>query len=183
MAVYKHSHGISWLFQKLMSLTLTYKVVQSIKDVFRYLTDMSYIADTLYSKEFFAVMKKYVHVNLKKDWIGRLYGIINPNIDINGKFDITDTIIEIDGDNTNNNEYVRHWIYKQMNLIDQLFKIHKLYDYISLEIAPVGPINGDNYLIILDVVSRKKMLTDMKKTGLQILFYAIIALIIFFVVF
>lgn len=182
MTIYKHSHGINWLFMKLLSLTLMYKIVKSCQCIFHYITDMSYISDTLYSKEFFTVIKKYLHINLKKDWIGRLYGVLNPNVDLNGKLDITDTIIELDDENTNSNEYVKHWIYKQMNIIDQLFKIHKLYDYISLDIAHVGPDNADNYLVVIDVVSRKIMFIQLKKTGLQILLYAVILLTLFFVV-
>ena len=124
---------------------------------------MSYISDTLYSKEFHEVLKRYIHLNPKKDWVGRLYGIINPNIDINGNIDFNNTIIEIDGDNTNSNEYVKHWIYRQFKLVDNLFKINKLYDYISVDIEHVGPSNADNFLVVIDVVSRKEMDYNIKK--------------------
>ena len=149
-----------------------------VQSIYRYITDMSYISDTLYSKEFLTVLKQYLRISIKKDWIGRLYGVINPYIDIDGKIDFNNTIIEIDGDNTNSNEYVKNWVYKQFNLIDNLFKINKLYDYINVDIKHVGPLNADNYLIIIDVVSRKEMTYMLKRVLKQILIYLLICLTI-----
>ena len=42
------------------------------------------------------ICKKYLKCDINKDWLGRLYGIINPMIDINGKIDVSSMIIEID---------------------------------------------------------------------------------------
>lgn len=174
--IYKKSHGISWILKKIGSNTLTWRLVMLVQSIYRYITDMSYISDTLYSKEFLTVLKRYLRISIKKDWIGRLYGVINPYIDIDGKIDFNNTIIEIDGDNTNSNEYVKNWVYRQFNLIDNLFKINKLYDYINVDIKHVGPLNADNYLIVIDVVSRKEMTYALKRVLKQTILYMIIAL-------
>lgn len=174
--IYKKSHGISWILKKIGSNTLTWRLVMLVQSIYRYITDMSYISDTLYSKEFLTVLKRYLRISIKKDWIGRLYGVINPYIDIDGKIDFNNTIIEIDGDNTNSNEYVKNWVYRQFNLIDNLFKINKLYDYINVDIKHVGPLNADNYLIVIDVVSRKEMTYVLKRVLKQTILYMIIAL-------
>lgn len=174
--IYKKSHGISWILKKIGSNTLTWRLVMLVQSIYRYITDMSYISDTLYSKEFLTVLKQYLRITIKKDWIGRLYGVINPYIDIDGKIDFNNTIIEIDGDNTNSNEYVKNWVYRQFNLIDNLFKINKLYDYINVDIKHVGPLNADNYLIVIDVVSRKEMTYALKRVLKQTILYMIIAL-------
>lgn len=174
--IYKKSHGISWILKKIGSNTLTWKLVMLVQSIYRYITDMSYISDTLYSKEFLTVLKQYLRISVKKDWIGRLYGVINPYIDIDGKIDFNNTIIEIDGDNTNSNEYVKNWVYRQFNLIDNLFKINKLYDYINVDIKHVGPLNADNYLIVIDIVSRKEMAYMLKRVLKQTILYMIIAL-------
>lgn len=176
--IYKKSHGISWILKKIGSNTLTWRLVMLVQSIYRYITDMSYISDTLYSKEFLTVLKRYLRISIKKDWIGRLYGVINPYIDIDGKIDFNNTIIEIDGDNTNSNEYVKNWVYRQFNLIDNLFKINKLYDYINVDIKHVGPLNADNYLIVIDVVSRKEMTYALKRVLKQILIYILICLVI-----
>ena len=174
--IYKKSHGISWILKKIGSNTLTWRLVMLVQSIYRYITDMSYISDTLYSKEFLTVLKQYLRISIKKDWIGRLYGVINPYIDIDGKIDFNNTIIEIDGDNTNSNEYVKNWVYRQFNLIDNLFKINKLYDYINVDIKHVGPLNADNYLIVIDIVSRKEMTYALKRVLKQTILYMIIAL-------
>ena len=174
--IYKKSHGISWILKKIGSNTLTWRLVMLVQSIYRYITDMSYISDTLYSKEFLTVLKQYLRISIKKDWIGRLYGVINPYIDIDGKIDFNNTIIEIDGDNTNSNEYVKNWVYRQFNLIDNLFKINKLYDYINVDIKHVGPLNADNYLIVIDVVSRKEMTYMLKRVLKQTILYMIITL-------
>lgn len=174
--IYKKSHGISWILKKIGSNTLTWRLVMLVQSIYRYITDMSYISDTLYSKEFLTVLKRYLRISVKKDWIGRLYGVINPYIDIDGKIDFNNTIIEIDGDNTNSNEYVKNWVYRQFNLIDNLFKINKLYDYINVDIKHVGPLNADNYLIVIDIVSRKEMAYTLKRVLKQTILYMIIAL-------
>lgn len=176
--IYKKSHGISWILKKIGSNTLTWRLVMLVQSIYRYITDMSYISDTLYSKEFLTVLKQYLRISVKKDWIGRLYGVINPYIDIDGKIDFNNTIIEIDGDNTNSNEYVKNWVYRQFNLIDNLFKINKLYDYINVDIKHVGPLNADNYLIVIDIVSRKEMAYTLKRVLKQILIYLLICLVI-----
>lgn len=176
--IYKKSHGISWLLKKIGTNTLTWQLVMLVQSIYRYITDLSYISDTLYSKEFLTVLKQYLRITVKKDWIGRLYGVINPYIDIDGKIDFNNTIIEIDGDNTNSNEYVKNWVYRQFNLIDNLFKINKLYDYINVDIKHVGPLNADNYLIVIDIVSRKEMTYVLKRVLKQILIYVLICLVI-----
>lgn len=174
--IYKKSHGISWILKKIGSNTLTWRLVMLVQSIYRYITDMSYISDTLYSKEFLTVLKQYLRISVKKDWIGRLYGVINPYIDIDGKIDFNNAIIEIDGENTNSNEYVKNWVYRQFNLIDNLFKINKLYDYINVDIKHVGPLNADNYLIVIDIVSRKEMAYTLKRVLKQTILYMIIAL-------
>lgn len=174
--IYKKTHGLSWLLEKIGSNTLTWQLALLIQSIYRYVTDLSYISDTLYSKEFITVLNQYLKINVKKDWIGRLYGVINPYIDIDGNIDFNNTIIEIDGENTNSNEYVKNWIYRQFNLMGNLFKIQKLYDYINVDIKQVGPVNADNYLIVIDVVSRKEMARSLKRVLKQTLIYIFICL-------
>lgn len=164
---------------KLLSFTLTYKIVMLVKDIYYYIKDYNYISDTLYSDAFSLVLKRYLNLEVDKDWIGRLYGIINPNVDINGNFNINNMILEIDGNNTNNNEQVKNWAYKQLTLIGQLFKIENLYNYIDLTFKHVGPKEADNYLLIFDIVSRKNMVHTLRNTIIQMLIYGILALIIF----
>ena len=159
-----------------MSFTLVGHIISMVKSIKLYINDYEYVSDTLYSNEFATVLRQYLHMDVKKDWIGRLYGIINPIIDIDGKLDINNAIIEINGENSNNNEQVQHWAYKQLTLIGQLFKIENLYNYIDLTFKHVGPIEADNYLLIFDMVSRKQMSHDIKRALYHATIYGLIVL-------
>lgn len=173
------SNILGRLISKIYHKTLISKFIDSCSSAWGYLRDYLYISDTLYSEEFNLVLKRYLHVNFKKDWIGRLYGVINPNIDIHGNFDINNVIIEIDGDNSNNNEYVKHWVYKQLQLISDLFKIEKLYDYISLSFEHVGPENQDNYLLVFDITARQEFVYNLKRFSKHLFVYILIFGVIF----
>lgn len=179
--LYNKRHGLKYVLSSIIHLTLLYKLYMCARSVVSYITDLSYISDTLYSEELNKVLQRYLHTEFKKDWIGRLYGVINPSIDINGKLDVSGTIIEIDGETTNNIEYLKNWIYKQMELIDSLFKIKKLYDYIGVSIKHVGPLNADNYLVVFDIVSRKEMSYWLKHVLYQSILYILIVLIAIFI--
>lgn len=135
----------------------------------------------MYNGPFKEIVKKYLRIDLSEDWIGRLYGVINPNIDINGKFDPSTMIIEIDGDNTNSNEYVKNWIYKQMSLVSSLFAMNGIYDVITVDIKHVGPAEFDNYLVVFDFDNRQNLAYWRKKVIWRTLIYAAIASILLLV--
>lgn len=168
-------------FTNIFKKTLTYKIYDCIHNFVLYIKNKHLIKDTLYSKELKYVLDQYLHTNIKYDWLGRLYCLVNPAIDENGDFNVSNMIIEIDGDNTNNYEHIKQWTYKQMKLIAQLFKIEKLYDYINIEFTHVGPENHDNYLLIFDIVARKETIISLKKLLKQLSIYIVFVLTILFI--
>ena len=170
---------------KIFKYTLIYKIIITIKSFYYYINDKSIIGDTFYSQFFKYILKQYLNVNFKKDWLGRLYGVINPNIDINGNINFNNTIIEIDDENTNNNEYVKYWVYKQMNLVRTMFLLEDstFFDYIGVEFRHVGPINQDNYLVIFDIISRKIFTNNFKSMLLQLFIYIILIVSFYFLLF
>lgn len=159
--------------------TTLYKLYNFIKTGIQYQKVNKVVGKTFYSNEFKLLIANYLKTHLKEDWIGRLYGVINPTIDINGNLDISTMVIELDGNNTNNADWVKNWLYKQLQLIAQLFKIEKLYDYINLDIKHVGPIEMDNYLIVFDLVARKSFTNAAKSLGKNIIFWIIVCFILF----
>lgn len=169
------------LLKKLFSYTLLYKIYLNFILLKEYIDDYEYVSESLYSEAFSKILEKYLNLKVKKDWIGRIYGVINPNLDINGNVNFSNTIIEIDDNNTNSNEYVKNWIYKQMNMVKYVFKLDEsgFFDYIGCDIEHVGPKEHDNYLVVFYIVSQKALLQNLKKIFKQFLIYAIIAAIIF----
>lgn len=168
------------IISSIYNLTLTSKLLGIFTSTYHYIKDYNNISDFFYGETFKKLIKQYLHVELKKDWIGRLYGIINPNIDIDGNFNVNSMVIEINDELSNNNEYVMNWLYKQLNLVATLFNIQNLYNYINMDIQHVGPINGDNYLIIFDIASRRNISKYFKQFIIQTLIYAIIGFGIYY---
>ena len=169
------------LLKKLFSYTLLYKIYLNFILIKEYIDDYDYVSESLYSEAFSKILEKYLNLKVKKDWIGRIYGVINPNLDINGNVNFANTIIEIDDNNTNSNEYVKNWIYKQMNMVKYVFKLDEsgFFDYIGCDIEHVGPKEYDNYLVVFYIVSQKAMLQNLKRLLKQFSVYVIIAAIIY----
>ena len=147
----------------LIKKSLIYKVIDMFESLYYYVKHYNTIKDILYGDEFKKLLKEYINIDIRKDWIGRLYGVINPNIDKDGKLDVNNTIIEIDGYNTNSNVYVKNWLYKQM--------------------YTVGTLDQHNYLVIFDIASRQIFVESLKRVIKHTLFYGIIASIIIFIYF
>jgi len=174
------------ILTKLFKKTLTYKTFDLIRCYYHYRKNLKSLSPVFYGDDFKMLMKKYLNVELDKDWLGRLYGVINPNLNEEGQFDVTNMIIEIDGDKTNNNNFVNNFIYKQLNIIGQLYNMKRLYENIDIEIEHVGPEYDDNYLLIFDIVSRKIYTTSLKVELKQILNYivlGIVCIILFSIIF
>lgn len=169
------------LLKKLFSHTLLYKIYLNFVLLKEYIYDYDYVSESLYSEAFYKILEKYLNLKVKKDWIGRIYGIINPNLDINGNVNFANTIIEIDDKNTNSNEYVKNWIYKQMNMVKYVFKLDEsgFFDYIGCDIKHVGPNEHDNYLVVFYIVSQKAFLQNLNKLIKHFLVYSAIALLIY----
>ena len=72
--------------KKLFYHTLTYKFYNVFATLRQFLKDYDTVAESLYSHEFLTLLKRYLNKEFRKDWLGRLYAVINPNIDIDGKF-------------------------------------------------------------------------------------------------
>lgn len=174
---------INSIIKTIFNISLTGKILLLFKSIYNYISDYNLVSDAFYGDGFKQIIYKYLNIELKKDWIGRLYGIINPTIDIDGNFNINNVIIELDGELTNNNEYVKSWLYKQLYLVQNLFNFNDFYHYISMDLTHVGPAIGDNYLIVFDITSRKEITKYFQKILIQLLIYSIIGIGIYFIYF
>lgn len=170
---------LSYIFRK----TLLGRISTTISSLYRYLKIKSTIGEFIKSKEFQDILSKYLNTEFDEDWIGRLYGVINPYIDINDNLNVSSVIVSIDGEQTNTKDQVEHWISKQLSLIYQLFKLQKvdmfnLFQEITIDLKHVGPKNHENYLIILDLVQRKDFANKFKKMLIHFGIYSILIIII-----
>ena len=174
MYIIKNIKKISYGIMNILKRGIIYRTYDLVKSYMGYRKTRNAIKDVFYGEDFPMVIKRYLNVDLDKDWLGRLYGVINPNVDIHGNLNVNNVIIEIDGNNTNTDEYVKTWIYKQLSMMGQLFNMRNLYANINMEIEHVGPEDQDNYLIIFDIVDRGIMATAFKKLMKTLTTYAVV---------
>lgn len=168
------------IIKKIFFFTLTGSFVKMCSDAKTYSKAYNDVSEILYSDDFIKLLYEYLGIDFKRDWIGRLYGVMNPMYNpLTKKMDLTKTIIELDGNNTNNNEHVKIFLLKQLSIAGDLFHMHGLYDYISMDIKHVGPISQDNWLVVFDLVAREQFAYSAKRVLRRVVFYGILALLLF----
>lgn len=95
-------------------------------------------------------LSKLLGTTLKKDWIGRIYTVINPNI-TNGVYDQTTQVFEYGEGGLNNESYIERWIMQRLNIASEFIKINNLFDILTYNIKKLD--NYDNYLFVLYPIS------------------------------
>jgi len=171
------------VFMYFFRKTLSYRIFDTLVSGYQYIKVNETIGKFIHSQEFKDILKKYLKIEFDEDWIGRIYGVINPLLDIDNKMDMNSVIVELDGDNTNNRIQVQNWLSKQLSLIYELFKLQhvnmeNLFNEISIDCKHVGPKEYDNYLIILDLVRRQIFSSKFKKMLIHMGVYSILILIV-----
>lgn len=85
-------------------------------------------------------------VNFKRDWIGRIYAVINPVVS-----DPQSRIFEYDTNGTNINSFVNKWVLEHMIAASNFVKNNGLFDILTYEIKQLD--DDYNFLFILTPIS------------------------------
>lgn len=172
------------LIRKFTNWTLVSSLIRAIYWTFCYIKDWRLVEESLHGNGFRSLLKHYLKMDSRIDWLGRVYGVVNPAINEKGEFDYNGMVFELNGVNTNNQTWVENWLYKQMILVNNIFDVQKtgFFDIIDANVKHVGPENADNYLIVFDIASRKEMVRRWKRVILQSIVYAVVAGIILLVI-
>ena len=172
------------LIRKFTNWTLVSSLIRAIYWTFCYIKDWRLVEESLHGDGFRSLLKHYLKMDSRIDWLGRVYGVVNPAINEKGEFDYNGMVFELNGVNTNNQTWVENWLYKQMILVNNIFDVQKtgFFDIIDANVKHVGPENADNYLIVFDIASRKEMVRRWKRVILQSIAYAVVAGIILLVI-
>ena len=165
------------LIRKFTNWTLASSLIRAIYWTFCYIKDWRLVEESLHGDGFHSLLKHYLKMDSRIDWLGRVYGVVNPAINEKGEFDYNGMVFELNGVNTNNQTWVENWLYKQMILVNNIFDVQKtgFFDIIDANVKHVGPENADNYLIVFDIASRKEMVRRWKRVILQSIVYAVVA--------
>ena len=94
--------------------------------------------------------------NFKVDWIGRVYAILNPNLDENGKYSPNVQIFEYGQNGLNNEKMVEQWVMERLTVISDFIQTNNLFELLSYSIKKLD--KYDNYLFILEPITLKDCL-------------------------
>lgn len=99
--------------------------------------------------EIIAKLSHTFGVQFRKDWIGRVYAIINPAIQ-DGKFNPEQTF-EYTELGYNNDEYIKAWTMERLLAMESFLKTNDLFDMLTYELNRIDEYG--NHLLILSPVT------------------------------
>lgn len=89
-------------------------------------------------------------VEFRRDWIGRIYAVFNPNIQ-DGIYNPNHQIYEYDENGLTNRPYVEAYIMEQLNIARQFIRANNLFDLLTYKIEKID--DNDNYLFIMQPIT------------------------------
>lgn len=120
------------------------------------------------------------NAEFKLDWIGRMYAVLNPNIK-NGKYDYDSQIFEYNDNGLNNEAYVEKWIMTNLNIANNFINTNNLFELLTYKLIKLDIY--DNYLLIIEPITLKKLIKSIKLLLIEliILLIIIVTFMIFFI--
>lgn len=123
-------------------------------------------------------LSKLFGVEFKIDWIGRIYGVINPNI-VNGVYDPNVQIFEYGEGELSNTMYIEKWIMERLTIAANFVQANNLFDLLTYKIKKID--NYDNYLFIIQPITLQDCIHYTKRFGL--IYSVVVIFLILFLIF
>lgn len=139
------------------------KIIRFIKGYFQNrkyqkILNKVYEDDQIIAKLSFALGSQF-----RKDWIGRLYTVINPAIK-DGKYDYTQ-IYEYTQEGYDTTEHVQQWIVERLHAIQTVIQTNNLFDVLSFNIKKLD--DEGNYLFVVYPVTLPELFMTWKGALIQ----------------
>ena len=117
-----------------------------------------YIEDEIIAKLSFALGSQF-----RRDWIGRLYTVINPAIK-DGKYDYTQ-VYEYVQEGYDTTEHAQQWIVERLAAIQTVIQTNNLFDVLAFNIEKLD--DEGNYLFMVYPVTLPEVLETWKGAAVQ----------------
>ncbi|MDE7347999.1 MAG: hypothetical protein K2N48_14810 [Muribaculaceae bacterium] len=117
-----------------------------------------YEEDEIIAKLSFALGSQF-----RRDWIGRLYTVINPAIK-DGKYDYTQ-VYEYAQEGYDTTEHAQQWIVERLSAIQTVIQTNNLFDVLSFTIKKLD--DEGNYLFVVYPVTLPEVLETWKGAAIQ----------------
>ena len=154
---------ILWNFIKTLYLTIKYnKMINKIYEDEKLLNNLS----MLFNAKF------------KRDWIGRVYAVLNPLIS-GGDVQINTQILEYGANGITDVSWVNKWVMDNMMIVSKFIRTNNLFDILTYDIKKL---DDYNYLFVIEPIINIDMKKSLKKFTIvygSIIIIAVILLIIF----
>lgn len=163
--IYTYEQIIKFIKSKIKS----YKAV-IIYNFFKYLflnAKYSGIIKKVYKDEnLIKGLSEIFKTNFKTDWIGRLYAVLNPNLDENGNYAPNSQIFEYGENGLNNEKMVEQWVMERMIVISEFISANNLFELLTYSIKKID--DYDNYLFILQPITLDDCLKWSKRMAILV---------------
>ena len=104
----------------------------------------------------FTSQNKNYKVTFKKDWLCRIYAVVNPVA-----ADPSSRIFEYDQDGTNISTFLKNWVIQIMVIAEQFVKNKMLFDLLTVDIKQLD--ENSNFLIVFSPIGCAKFIKAVKK--------------------
>lgn len=120
-------------------------------------------------------LSQLFEVRFKKDWIGRVYAVLNPNI-IKQKYNSDTQIFEYNEHGLDNSIYIEKWIMEKLNIAAQFIKANNLFDLLTYNIKKID--NYDNYLFVMHPITLGDCIKWTKRFSILLLVLIVILIVL-----
>lgn len=115
---------------------------------------------------------------LKQDWIGRLYAVVNPYI-VDGKYDPSKIITEI-GKDIPTNMVLEKYVMERFNIASQFIQANNLFDLMTYKMTRLD--EYENYLLVLHPLPYSDLVIWGKRLLIELVVLMIILIGLFVVI-
>lgn len=117
-------------------------------------------------------------VEFRQDWVGRIYTVVNPNVqDLTGADGQGTLVYEftVDG-RLSDKMYIEKWIMDKLNIAHQFIQANNLFELLTYSIDPIDEYG--NYLLVLEPLGFKDVKKNLKWASLELVLILLAAIIL-----
>lgn len=146
----------------------TYRLIRGIFEHTRY---QKILNEAYEREELIAKLSTIFGVQFRKDWMGRLYAVVNPAIK-DGKFD-TSQVFEYTQEGYDTTEHARQWMLERTIAMEGFIQTNNLFDALLFDIKKLD--DSGNYLFILSPTTFPEVADNIKGAVWELVGLAVLA--------
>lgn len=136
-----------------------------IKILFQHFKIIRIVKKCCKEEKLLDTLSRLIGSEFRIDWIGRIYSVINPVIK-DGKFDAGQAL-EYTDTGLSNEEYIKHWFFDRLGVIENFIKVNNLFDLLTFRIESLD--NMGNHLVILYPITSDQIRKKWIGAGIELI--------------